>query len=295
MAMHEDLATLFSRNLTLHNHATQEPAPQLPIHQTIKPEQAITYSITQHYHHSSHVATKPRAASEPPTTDRQTTNIILSRHGVDAATLLPSQVELFQSAEPAQQMRLVELWRICPPNYVSAAEDSGHWPSTSFQQEEAMARLRYERQMLETRTPRSSMEQSDSSEDIMSDGEQSNAPITPIQGGDGRWDGQIPDHPVSEPYMISGYESLARREYEQSAQQQPSKDIYSHFGTAVGGPSYRATDPVYKSVRDIHHRSNVNQEWADHTREQQQAMENQYGVFTQGYGYASGGYDEEML
>jgi len=232
-----------------------------------------------------------RAVAQQPATDQQTTEIILSRHGVDAATLLPSQIDLFRSADASQQMRLVELWRICPPNYVAAAQDSGHWPTTSFEQEETMAQRRYERQMLEERASRSSdMGLSDGTEDIISDGEQSNAPITPIQGGDSRWGEIIHDNHASEPYMMSGYESLAQKEYELSAEKQPSKDIYSHFGTAVGGPSYRATDPVYKSVQDIHQWPNVN-----HTNQQQQTMENTYGVFAQEHGYGCAGHDEEML
>lgn len=72
--------------------------------------------------------------------------------------------------------------------------------------------------------------------------------------------------------MMSGYEMLARREYEESAKRQLEeemarpKEVYSHFGSAVGGGPYRlATDPVYAA------------DWAT----QQQAMENQYGVFQQ--------------
>jgi hypothetical protein len=279
--MNDDLATLFSRNLSLQPTPIVDPNP--PIHQTAPPEQAITYSITQHYHHSAHIA-KPRPVSEPPTTDQATTEIILSRHGVDSSTLFPSQLELFKTAGPEQQMRLVELWRICPPNYNghSLAQEVGTWPSTSFEQEESMAKMRYERQMLEERASRTGPQEDHvlHYDDMMSDGEQSNAPLTPIQGGDGRWSGA---ENAPEPYMSSGYEMLAQKEYELSSKQQ-TKDIYSHFGTAIGGPSYQATDPVY------------NQVWVDHTQQQQMAMENQYGAYAQQrheYGGFNG--DEEML
>jgi hypothetical protein len=201
-------------------------------------------------------------------------------------------------------MRLVELWRISPPNYGghALAQDLGTWPATSFQQEEVMAKLRYERQMLEERASRTQMTEDQpehfDGEDMMSDGEHSNPPITPIQGGDGRWPGATPLAHASEPYMISGYESLAQREYELSASR-PSKDVYSHFGTAVGGASYsRSTDPVY-----IGHNPNVSDGWARRTQEQQQqAMEDQYGAFSQQHQYGSGvmvggygGDDEDML
>src|SRR5580700_8264261 len=142
MEMHmqqEELAILLSRNLSLYNNTYTEPIPPAVIHQTTKPEEAITYSITQHYHHSAHLAHKPsRPASDSGATDQKTTEIILARHGVDVATLFPSQIELFKTADPSQQMRLVELWRISPPNYGghALAQDFGTWPATSFEQEE---------------------------------------------------------------------------------------------------------------------------------------------------------------
>jgi hypothetical protein len=306
MQMHEDLATLFSRNLSLQNNPYTASTVSSQIDQTTQPEAAVTYSITQHYHHSAHLASqKPsRPVSTPPPTDQETTEIILGRHGVDVTTLFPSQIELFKTADISQQMRLVELWRISPPNYGghALAQDLGTWPATSFQQEEAMAKLRYERQMLEERASRTQMteyqQEHFDGEDMMSDGEYSNAPVTPIQGGDGRWPGATPLAHASEPYMLSGYESLAQREYELSARR-PSKDVYSHFGTAVGGASYsRSTDPVYNA-----HNPHVSDGWARRTQEQQQqAMEDQYGAFAQTHQYGSGvmvggygGDDEDML
>lgn len=306
MQMHEDLATLFSRNLSLQNNPYTASTISRQINEPTQPEAAVTYSITQHYHHSAHLASqKPaRPVSTPPPTDQETTEIILGRHGVDVTTLFPSQIELFKTADISQQMRLVELWRISPPNYGghALAQDLGTWPATSFQQEEAMAKLRYERKMLEERASRTQMTEDQQEhldgEEIMSDGEHSNPPMTPIQGGGGRWLGATPLTHTSEPYMISGYESLAQREYELSARR-PSKDVYSHFGTVVGGASYsRSADPVYNGYN-----LNVSDGWARRTQEQQQqAMEDQYGAFAQNHQYGSGvmvgghgGEDEDML
>ena len=80
---------------------------------------------------------------------------------------------------------------------------------------------------------------------------------------------------AAEPDMQSGYESLAQREYEQSSA--PSRDVYSHFGTAVGGAKYnqRATDPVYNTVEDIHRYPNVGGDWQQLMEQKKQAMENQ--------------------
>src|ERR1700710_1989062 len=132
MTTQEDLAALFSRNLSLQNTyvaPTEEPS---------QVEAPIVYSISQHYHHSAHLASQQpsRPASEPPQTDQLTTEIILSRHGVDASSLFPSQIDLFKTADAGQQMRLIELWRICPPNYGGHALTQDLWPQTSFQQEE---------------------------------------------------------------------------------------------------------------------------------------------------------------
>lgn len=297
MTTQDDLAALFQRNLSLQNPPYVTPKEQASV------EQPITYSISQHYHHSAHVAAPQpsRPASEPPQTDQLTVEIILGRHGVDVNTLFPSQIELFKMAEASQQMRLIELWRVCPPDYGghALAQDLGNWPGTSFQQEEAMAKLRYERQMLEERMARTGGDQHSmgSAEDAMSDAS-TTAPLTPIQGGDGRWQNH-----GAEPYMQTGYESLAAREYEQSAW--PSKDVYSHFGSAVGGPKYsHSTDPVYNTIEDIQKYPNVGGDWESLVQQQRQiAMENQYGAFDQQFHHNVGGVtvaghngeDEEML
>ncbi|KAI0125825.1 hypothetical protein BJ170DRAFT_685068 [Xylariales sp. AK1849] len=255
----EELAALFSRNMTFQHQpvpaAKPEPEPE---------PQPIVYSISQHYHHSAHIAQDPepvvepqRPSSEPPQTQRPAAELILTNHGVDPAALSTSQIELFKTAEDAQKLRLIELWRICPP--VNTEENPAvAWSNTTVEQEELLAQLRYERKL----------EEEAQKEVVMSlDG----TPLTPVQAGEGQWTNVS----YMEPYMMSGYEEMARREYEESAKRQYAdatnrpKDVYSHFGSAVGGPTYRpATDPVY----------NNGVGW---TR-QQQAMENQYGAFQMG-------------
>lgn len=288
MTTQEELATLFSRNLSLNPYVAprEEPKPE--------PEPAIVYSISQHYHHSAHLVSQQpaRSASEPPQTDQLTTEIILSRHGVDANSLFPSQLDLFKSADASQQMRLIELWRICPPNNNVQAVSQDLWPHTSFQQEEEMAKLRYERQLMEERMSRTGGDQGMDTEDTMSDGSSTTPmPLTPIQGGDSRWAG------TPEPYMVSGYEALAQREYE--ASMASSKDTFSHY-SSVNSYSH-ATDPVYNTVEDLHKYPNVGGNWQQLVEQRQQAMENQYGAFEQHFRYDQGGVtgqrteDEEML
>lgn len=296
MATQEELAALFARNLSLQN-----PPPYVAPKEELAPvEEPIIYSISQHYHHSAHVAAQQpsRPASEPPHTDQLTVEIILARHGINSTTLFPSQIDLFKTADTGQQMRLIELWRICPPENSGhvLAQDIGHWPSTTFEQEEAMAKLRYERLMLEERMSRTGGDQQSMDSDAMSDSS-TTAPLTPIQGGDGRW---MTNGHIAEPYMQSGYESLAQREYEASARQ--SKDVYSHFGTSVGGPNYKhATDPVYNSIEELQRYPNVGGDWEKLVQQRQEAMADQYGAFDQQFHHNIGGVtvaqgeDEEML
>ncbi|KAI1082926.1 hypothetical protein F5B20DRAFT_489773 [Whalleya microplaca] len=257
----EDLAALFSRTLTFQPqpvHPPQEP----PKPQEKEPEsEPIIYSITQHYHHSGHIARQDespaepqRPSSEPSQTQQPSAESMLRQYGIDHTALSAAQMDLFKTAEGAQKLRLIELWRICPPVHIPD-NAAFTWTRTTVEQEELLAQLRYEQRLAEEEQKNSVMSM---------DG----TPLTPVQTGDGHWVATS----YMEPYMMSGYEALARREYEESAKRQYEesmarpKDVYTHFGSAVGGPTYRpATDPVYKD------------EWT--TR--QQAMENQYGAFQQ--------------
>lgn len=285
MQVQEELASLFTRNLTL--DPSQQPPPEEP---------KIVY-ISQHYNHSAHLvkqqqeqqqqaqelaeaqaqsqsqiqlqAQQPqRPASEPPQSENPDLEAILRTYGVDTSALSPSQIQLFKAADDGQKMRLIQLWSICPPTN-SIDNPTLAWSSTTLEQEETLAKIRMERKVQEHETPT-----------VMSlDGTM----LTPIQAGDGRW---MQSQNYMEPYMASGYEEMARREYEASARRSQdydvsmeprSKDVYTHFGTSVGGPTYSpATDPVYKTT-------NTGLDW-----QRQAAMENQYGAYHQWR-------DEDML
>jgi hypothetical protein len=171
---------------------------------------------------------------------------ILRIHGVDPFTLTPSQLQLFRIADQAQKRRLVELWSICPPNN-GGDIPSLAWSSTTVEQEEHLARLRHERlQQAET---------------LSLDG-------TTVQSNDGSWHQQATHE--SEPYMMSGYEELMRREQErerQSMESQRSDAGYGHYNTTSVEPNYSpATDPIYQGP--------------DYVRQQQlMGMASQYGAF----------------
>ncbi|KAG5987218.1 hypothetical protein E4U43_005183 [Claviceps pusilla] len=271
----DDLAHLFSRNMTFNPdcHVSrsrdiskqQEPTLHLPASPAPQP---IVYSVSQHYNHSAHIArssaqqppqqpqtqpqTQPqRRSSEPPLTEIPPVEDILRSHGLDPAILTPSQLQLFRIAHDAQKLRLLELWSIYPPNKADEIPALA-WSSTSVDQEEQMARLRYERHQNTT---------------MSLDG-------TPVQTPAGQWTQQQHETPQSEPYMSSGYEELMRREYERQCHQNKSRDVYPHFGSAIGGCHYsRATEPVYKSPYLAEGQQQQQQQ-------QQLAMASQYGAAT---------------
>ncbi|KAI0020965.1 hypothetical protein F4780DRAFT_306585 [Xylariomycetidae sp. FL0641] len=245
----DELAALFSRNMTFQPQPVQQPAQEQPQQVQREPE-PIIYSITQHYTHSAHInrqddpapAAEPqRPSSEPPQTQQPSCELILIQHGVDPTALSAAQLQLFKTAEDAQKLRLIELWRICPPTN-GQVNPAVAWTNTTLEQEELLAQMRYEQKLAEEEQRNSIMSM---------DG----TPLTPVQTQEGHW-----VHVSNvEPYMMSGYEALARREYEESAMMTEPKGMYTHFGSAVGQPDY-------------------DNSWA----RQQQAMEDQYGAYQMG-------------
>lgn len=69
----------------------------------------MSYSITQHYHHSSHVAFQSRPS---PMEEGSSIDDILRHHGLDPRNFSPSQLDLFKHANPEQRERLVQTWQL---------------------------------------------------------------------------------------------------------------------------------------------------------------------------------------
>ncbi|KAJ4380341.1 hypothetical protein N0V86_004652 [Didymella sp. IMI 355093] len=237
----DELAQLFAANMHLSQNASQQmqlPQPE-PVPQQKEQE-----------------APKAIVASEPALRthiELSELGAILLRNSINPEMLFPSQVELFQNADDDQRLRLLELWRISPPQgrqgYPEGSEYNMSrqlydWPPTSLAQEEAMAKLRYEKCQQEEQKAR----------------ELSTSPQ------------------VAEPYMMSGYDMLAKREYEQSAKE----------------PSYnQATDPVYNNSNS----SSSNGLWQKNVGSISD-MENNYGAYAYAreYGFQQPMYaDEEMV
>ncbi|KAI9839639.1 MAG: hypothetical protein M1819_002265 [Sarea resinae] len=255
----EDLSTLFSRNLSF---APFSPAPpEIPRSPSPTPDQQpIQYSITQHYHHSSHQVSQPTSQSQSLPTQTHSdpqnqTKDLLKAHNIEPDSLFPSQLSLFHNASQDQQRRLIELWQISPPNYGNhaLAEDLGSWPPTSVQQEEEMARLRYERSTRQDEGRKWGFSELHQQQEYPQQYEHEH-PYNRngnnfMNSGPAISAASTTSTPAAEPYMLTGYEMLSRRDYEDQSrhlQQQnisqstnPSNDQHNHQYN-------QSMDPVYQ-------------------------------------------------
>ncbi|MCJ1380972.1 hypothetical protein MMC17_004081 [Xylographa soralifera] len=260
-------------NFSNAQESLQEQQPQ---------EAPITYSISQHYHHSAHIASSDshKDQSQSPTPihvplAQDKAKELLSQRGIDPSTLLSSQILLFQLAAPDQQSRLVELWHISPPEYThygkeELADQLGSWQHTTLEQEEEMARLRYERNAV--------------------NGNTKSAPEEMDQGSVGKEDKLAiveGDHLAMEPYIKSGYEILAERDYNhQAATGSLVGDKLLLSGPGCENHYNQAADPAFHGKG-----------WWEVYSEQ--PIEHQYGMFDQMNQFrattqeAGGSYEEE--
>ncbi len=117
-----------------------------------------------------------------------------------------------------KRLRLLELWRISPPHGrqgyppgldYEVSRQLYDWPPTSLAQEEAMAKLRYEKNQQELAQQEHIRQHEQQLEASM------NAAITSS------------GTQTAEPYMTSGYEMMAQREYAESVRtvEKPLQEI----------------------------------------------------------------------
>ncbi|KAH0291112.1 hypothetical protein KCU62_g3051, partial [Aureobasidium sp. EXF-3399] len=153
----DELARLFAHNMSLNQTLPQStPDKQFLGHST----QPIYYS-SQHYTPASYLHISPAPEQQQAATpradsplsgsplDNSTGNMtpihlasMLRNHDIEPTSLSNSQVKLFTNADYDQRLRLLELWRISPP------QPSRNWQQeTSLAYEEQLAALRYEERM----------------------------------------------------------------------------------------------------------------------------------------------------
>jgi hypothetical protein len=243
MEIDSDLAALLGRALTL-DPSSMPPELRMTIESELE-ARGISYSISQHYHHSTHAPAPPQQHPQavprtvaPPSSSRPTCEALLRQNGIDPASLLPPQLQLFRIADTPQQDRLLELWRICPPAMQARQDPSLAWTPTSVALEEDRTRDRllqeHCRQVVGEIESRHQPQQQQEEEVIMSlDG-------TPVQAADGSWAPAPSSYAhnaayrdESEPYMAEGYLELM---------QEYGYDPQAHVGgTHPGGPYFAAT------------------------------------------------------
>lgn len=229
----DELSQLFAARMQLSQNAQaaqnvqpneQEKSSEQQQQQQGNSSQPIVYA-SQHYTHSYHVVP---ARQEPEKTHVELSELhdVLVRNSIDPSLLFPSQIDLFQNADNDQRLRLLELWRISPPQGTSA-QWLYDWPPTSLAQEEAMAKLRYEK-MLEERAQQDEIQKHQEQLDQSMDGSKDNAAVQEAR------DILATSPENAEPYIVSGYDMLAQREYEASAEAtkytQATDPVYNHIG-----------------------------------------------------------------
>ncbi|EEP82960.1 predicted protein [Uncinocarpus reesii 1704] len=248
-----DLAALFARQMVMvhgsRDHTPIPPATPATLNPSDSPMLSdpppIAYSITQHYHHSSHQAMdsqRPKldvqrtpVQARPSIMENMPPNEILARHNINPGTLLPSQLTLFEQADIDQKARLLELWQISPSTFgnISSLQASNSAVTSAAHNQGCN---KYD----------ATNETPDFQSDITMDEDSADSY----------------DMHHAEPYVVSGYEVLARREYDASAQPQSELSVLP-----INPPTdvYKAsTDPAYKK-----------EDWWQSS----EPVEHQYGAF----------------
>lgn len=270
----DELAHMFARNLNFSNSRDNQ--------QELSQPQAApqTYSISQHYNDSAHIIyhilqeEESRKLTSATASTSLSASEVLIQHHIDPKRLMNSQLTLFEQAAPDQRSRLIELWRISPPDYSDFAAHglSREYQETTLGEEERMAQSRYNRK----------------------NANQNMAPFETRkdpEGNEGRFAVTYgEDHQNVEPYITSGYEMLAQRDYER---QENIGSRAAEISMPILSTGYiKATDPAYGG-----------REWWD-VFPGQQPMEQQYGMFDQINNFRTkqqsavgehGSEDEEML
>lgn len=242
MQVHDELAALLAKNLTLSPTPVHVPEPAMSVVEQQAAQPKITYSISQHYNHSAHVTRPVTHESEQQEQQQQqqeqqeqqqqqqqmdtdaaqpdalAVEAQLRQYGIDPASLTHVQMALFRMSTPDRRDYLLQLWRICPPA-------------------------------------------KEADEDMSLDSNPVPEVPPTAQTVDGRWL-QSSQNNYTEPYMWSGYEELARREYLASS-------------SSMEGPSVpRSMDPVYNNRLETSSRAS----WPLQNPLSNMDMENQYGA-----------------
>ena len=253
----DELSNLFEKNMNFSNVQLNTGGSSLS-----SPASALGYSSSQHYHHSAHAAPKTLEDDHMALQHGLTTDAykMLISHHIDPIYLPAEERDHFQSAGPKQREKLVGLWRVGLPEVFQRKvmddwqqkrpEGEGELTGFSNRQENAHSSVSPPTNVMSENTV-------------------------------------AKEQTLVEPYMESGYEYLASRDYSRDAEKvKAHEQTYDPLGPAVG--YQQALDPAFAG----------REWWRDFVHEQ--PMELQYGMFEQMSQYSpsvpkEAREDEEML
>lgn len=250
-SQHDELAALFAKQMTFHTvpptHIVVDSKALMDDNAKLIDRQPTTF-VSTHYIHPTHIPPSARSDSEPSRSPPppygesvlpEAMTEVLMRNSIDPSSLLPNQITLFMNAHYEQRLRLLELWRISPPSYLPLEEHvDASWGPTTMEQEESLARVRYETALLSQgpETYRNSRLKSAAEFDthevqmspIREDGEAAWPPAARMRAASIAAS-RPSSRPVSqaEPHMVSGYQNNLP---------------YSEPGHSAGASLWRTTD-----------------------------------------------------
>lgn len=254
-----------SQHYTHSAHIVKTPNNVMPVSATVKENPDTRFqngNSSQQYAESAHngdVVTGVSVPSLAMETPHRGLSIYqtLAQHHIRVASLLPSQVTLFEQADDDQRSRLIQLWSISPGITLGSqgmADGIDEYQNVIIEREEEQALARWKEIL---------------SSDMDLEVAHACVPICisnrePIQ--------------AAEVYMKSGYEQLAERDYQR--QEREFVNVAPSVGGMISIPYKQATDPVYQA------------KWQFDNMEHEYAM---YDQLTRDTVFIHAPEDEEML
>ena len=236
-----DLAELFGRSVNISSPASSSYSPAQP--NLAEPQEvaqedpfSIKYSISQHYTHSAHIVQSVNMGQTSVSNFVESyprglsIYQILAQNNIPPASLVQSQLTLFEQADEDQRARLVQLWNLSSPQ------------NTTNRRKLLVNKNReYQTEILDQAMENPWLQQQ---ENITGKSFHSESGLD-NDGNCGSWfeGSNLED---AETYMTSGYEQLAERDYEEQGRGAAPTHLSVSAGLIFGGPYSHAADPIYQ-------------------------------------------------
>jgi hypothetical protein len=259
----DELSALFARQMSMENPVptSDQQRSDLSATSLVRFPSSAAHSIPQHY--LPFRAVRHETFDQPSHVEMvdvgeiPSAGEILKRHNIEPSSLSPDQLKLFEHAPQDQRLRLIHMWQIVSQNAEHVMSDSRAPTSMSDHHHE---------------TKPDELENGSRSDPSRLQTLRFPDTIDLIAMDDqGRAAGDACDLRDAEPYIISGYEALAQRDYDLSVGQsmaQQDHDPSLSIEPTTGSPYNLATDPIFQARR-----------WWE--RAKVEPVEHQYGSFEQ--------------